>query len=71
MNICELTNKLDRYNSKLTGTKASPQYEVTLGDLIFYLVFAITYTICVVWWFKPLKFIFNIKFKCSKHENKD
>lgn len=61
--ICELYNKIVRYNGYLIGAATWKETEVSLLMFIFMLVIAIFFTVTLAWWMIPLR---SIKFRCDK-----
>ncbi len=61
--ICELYNKMQKYNESILGISADKESEISLLMFVMMIFFTIFFTIVFAWWVIPLK---RIRFKCDK-----
>lgn len=61
--ICELYNKMIKYNGDIMGTSVFKENEVNLLMFILMVFCTVFFTVTLAWWVLPLK---RVKFRCDK-----
>lgn len=63
--ICELYNRIGKYNENIIGISADKETEISLLLFVCMIFFTVFFTVMFAWWVIPLK---TIRFKCNRKQ---